>query len=262
MLPKVVRPFGLAACLAIVSTAVPTRADGPAPCFEAFASGQRLLASAKLMAAQSSFGACVNDTTCPAPPLLKDCAEQLAAVNRRVPSIVVVADKAPPNTKIFIDADATPRDLDGRAIDLDPGYHDVELRSPEARVATRVLMAEGQKLERVALAFHVESVPPPPLRRLEPTPHRSHAATWILGGVGIAALGAFGVLGAVGQVGYDGCVAQGCSSSAVDTLSIERGTAWAALGVGVVSLSVATVLFFLRDGRPTSHAARPWLLAF
>jgi hypothetical protein len=250
MLPKAVTRWGLAVCCA-ASTAIvatPARADGPAPCFEAFANGQRQLASGKLVGAQSSFSACVNDATCPAPPLLKDCAEQLATVNRRVPSIVVVVDNAPSNTSVFIDRDPTPHEVDGRAIDLDPGFHDVEARSPNAGVATRVLMAEGQKLERVALAFHKTEtlLPPPLLHRTELAPRRSHATTWILGGIGIAAVGAFGVLAGVGQVGYDGCVTSRCSSSAIDTLSIERGTAWAALGVGVVSLSIAAILYFVR----------------
>jgi hypothetical protein len=69
------------------------------------------------------------------------------------------------------------------------------------------------------------------------------AASWLLGGVGVAAMGVFGYFGVRGMLDADHlrstCV-PACSSSDVADVHTKLVVADVALGVGVVSLVAAT----------------------
>lgn len=249
-------------------------ADRP-PCFDAFAAGQELAQKNEFRAAREKFRVCLGDATCPAPPLLKDCLDDLHGVEARIGSIVVEAIDAHGGSLIdvtlAIDGVEVTTKLDGKAIELDPGEHLLVLHAEKKKPFERkVLVGEGEKLKRVVATMEdVEGAQPPIAPTTEvAAEHRASTAVWIFGAVGIAGVVGFGTLGLLGQHTYDDCRDHGCDSSTTSRLKLERTLAWTSLGVGVASLATAGILYFSsgssNDGAhvgvaPTPGGASAWL---
>jgi hypothetical protein len=242
VLPKVTLAPRAALAFAVLATSATVRAE--APCFAAFTDGQRASVAGKLLEARARLSACVSDKTCPAPPLLTDCAKQLEAVNARLGSIVVSLSDGSTRARVSVDGTVVATSIDGKAIELDPGTHHVVAgRDGAPELALDVLVPEGAKLRQVVLQGHDVRRPTPPPPPLEAKPR---IAAWAIGGVGIALVGAFGVVAGVGQATYGGCPSKGCSASTLGTLRVERAVAWTALGVGAVALVASTALFTIK----------------
>ncbi|HLK39139.1 MAG TPA: hypothetical protein VKU41_20395, partial [Polyangiaceae bacterium] len=111
------------------------------------------------------------------------------------------------------------------------------------------------------------SVGPPSgasLPALEPVVEtRSKTAAWVFAIGGGVSLAAAGVLSGVGWATHENlkssCGATGCSESRVEPLRILWPASFVALGVGVVSVVVATVLFATGSRETPFHTA--WLRA-
>jgi len=226
---------------------VPAFAD--APCFGAFTEGQELAKKSKLLAARARLAACVADTTCPAPPLLRDCQEALTSVDARIGSIVLSSDA--PLGNVTVTVDGTAAALDGKAIELDPGTHHVELTIPNrAPVVRDVLVTEGEKLKRVSIELPVA----PREKPVEIVRTSPPYAAWIFGGVALAAGIGFGVLAGTGQATYDECQSNGCSAGTMDGLRTERVVTWVIAGVGVAA-AVTSIVLFATHGSHKNRAA-------
>jgi hypothetical protein len=231
-----------ALAFAVIATSATVRAE--APCFAAFTDGQRASAAGKLLEARARLSACVSDKACPAPPLLKDCSQQLDAVSARLGSIVVSLSDGSTRARVSVDGSVVAPAIDGRAIELDPGmHHVVAARDGAPESALDVLLPEGAKLKQVVL--RVPDTRPPKPSPL-PVEAKARVSAWVVGGVGLAFVGAFGVVTAVGQTTYGGCPSAGCSASTLGTLRVERAVAWTALGVGAATLVASTALFTIK----------------
>jgi hypothetical protein len=74
----------------------------------------------------------------------------------------------------------------------------------------------------------------------------------VFGGVAAASLVVFGALAVTGQNRFDSCASsKTCSDTEKDSLRLERGVAWATLGLGVVALGAAAWIFFTQ--RPAAR---------
>jgi hypothetical protein len=153
----------LIAALAVPAAAEPTDAVA---CAEAFERGQIQRNAGKLMAARSDLLACAQ-TSCPE-LVRRECVLLHTEVDTAVPSIVVTAGDATgrdlADARLFVDGQLATERLDGRAIELDPGPHDLRVEIAGGEPLKKALVVpEGQKAQLVRFEFPakqpVESVP-------------------------------------------------------------------------------------------------------
>jgi hypothetical protein len=242
------RPSIVALLLSAGLVAGGARADDEArlACIRGAERGQLLLRNHHLSAARSTLAECARDAC---PGLVKrDCTAWLEQAAAAMPSIVVSAKSVEGGDllegRVLVDGKPLEDGLDGRARDLEPGFHVVRL---EPRLGEPVeesfVIREGEKGRRLTLRVR----PPLVARRVRaPVP----ASTYVLGGTGLVALTTFGIFGTMGVVNFEqnGC-GHGCSPDVGRSVSSSFVVADVSLGVAVVSLTVATILL----------VRRPWL---
>jgi hypothetical protein len=253
------RGASLAASVALLSFLSPTlaRAEGNGDpieaCVSAASEGQKLQRAGKLRDARATFLSCMKPE-CPA-EVKHVCDRFLTSVEASLPTVILGATDGAGqdlfSVRVVIDGALTTESLDGKAMPIDPGPHVVRFeRAGGAPTELRVLIREGEKNRALAVSF------PPDKRAHSPEPLAERApapvGAYVVGGVGVLALGAFTVLAIHGQGRYDDCRAHGCTSGATDSLSVERGFAFGTLAVGVVALGIATWLFLDHPAPKTS----------
>jgi hypothetical protein len=275
-MPALMRRAGLVVGAAVALSFAPARAalaeDAVRVCIDASTQGQTLRQQGHLLGARDRMIECARDA-CPA-VVRSHCARWLGEIENRIPSVVVRAQDASGadlvDARVLIDGHASK--LDGRAVPLDPGQHVVAVEHGGTRKEERVILVEGEASRLVMLRF----APPPPGMPVEaplaPPAHTGGVptATWILGGVGLAALGAatyFG-LAAKGQLDHlDATCSPNCTDAQTqpgrtDALAFDilLATGGAAIGAAIVwALAFPPSV----EIRPTAHgAAASWTLRY
>jgi hypothetical protein len=255
--------FGL---LGFALLGVPRRAradDQTHACIVASEEGQQLRAQRKLVTASEKFAQCVRDV-CPG-AVRKACLAWRAEVETAIPSIVLAARDAAGRdlsaVKVSIDGSATAEQLDGRTLPVDPGPHLVRFEPANGEpLEERIIVRQGEK-NRV-----IQVVIGPPSMSTAPTPRSGPAgvplAAWVLGGVGVVALGSFAVFGLVGQSDRNSlehsCVpTETCNPSAVTSMRTNLIVADVSLGVGIASAGGAVYFALARRSADTPVASVP-----
>jgi hypothetical protein len=244
--PRHVRPrtCWLAAIAAFAAAASPARAalaDGTDACIASAEHAQRLRLAGQLRAARGELLVCARES-CPG-PVASDCKRWLGEIDTALPSIVVRAVDGQGNetTEVRVSIDGTPvaTHLDGRPIAADPGEHVLvaEGANGSASASVRFVLREGEHDRLVSVDFPS----PAPAARVP-------AASWILGGVGVAALGAGATLWALGMGEradlLDNCGKNGrvCSAGDETPAKTKLLVGDIAFGGGLVSLGAAVWL--------------------
>lgn len=218
---------------------------------------QEARAAGKLVEARDALLLC-SRRDCPN-LVQEDCVGWLAEVKADTPTIVLDAKddrgaRVKPSS-IRIDGAPITTGLDGQALEIDPGDHEVVFEATGlATVTVHVLAKAGTKNQTVTATF----VTTPPPRGGSKLP------AFILFGVAGASLLTFGGLAIAGQVEFDGFDAckPGCVQDDVDRVEREFIAADVMLGVAGAALATGVVLFFVLPGAkaaPTSAslAVRP-----
>jgi hypothetical protein len=213
-------------------------------CMSAPVEGQQLHKAGKLIEAHEKFQVCARPT-CPA-EIVSDCIRWAREVDDATPSVVVAARDAEgrdlEGVRVFIDG--APVTIGVRAIPLDPGPHIFTFkRDGVPDIEDHTLIHEGEKNRSVTATFGRAPGAEHPTATTRPVP----ASVWILGAVGLLSLGAFATFSAIGisDRAANHCDT-GCTQSQKDDVDTKFIVADVTLGVGVVALGVATVLFFAR----------------
>jgi hypothetical protein len=236
--------------------------EGPAQCLQAYEDGQRLRRQGDLLSAAQQLLVC-GGPACPV-RMQRDCQRWSDEVQRSLPAVVFRvrgADHANlPGASITIDGGA-PQPLDGRALHMNPGQHQVVFEHPGyVPLRTPVFITEGEKLEPHDVTLTALSelgrapLAPLPALPLEPAPaapraHRSWTgpvaagAVAALGGVGLAY---FGSSAKSGERALDRCTPD-CSPGSVDAVKRDYLMANLSLGVGVAALIGAGLMLLLDD---------------
>ncbi len=266
-------------------------ADDKAACIAASAAGQTLRDDHKLVEAREQFRACAG-VQCPL-VVQKACTTWLGDVEKALPTVVVTAKDATGadlfDVRVTVDGAPLTTKLDGSAVPMNPGPHTFHFDFPGgASQEQPVLVAEGQKNQRVAVVLKAApSSPQPPQapssplpQALPPAPHGSPAAPPVadttshgLGGMRIAALalGGAGVAGIVvgsyfgldalskrnqsnadcpgGSTGY--CSGTGVSLSKDAVSSANVSTVAFAAGLGALAGGAVLWLLAPRDAPST-----------
>jgi hypothetical protein len=239
-------------------------ADDTHDCVVASNEGQVLRDDHKLLQAEADFATCSREV-CPA-PVRKACVDWRQELALRVPTLVPAAHDATGRdllqVRVLIDGKLAAETLDGKPIAVNPGPH-VLLFEPSDGPAREenVIAREGERDRLISVELGpplAASVVPAPQGPSEVRRPLLPAASWILGGVGVVALGSFAYFGLTGQSQkndlQNSCAsAQTCAPSDVSSMHTKLIVADVSLGVGIVALAISAYLALTQ--RPTSNIA-------
>ena len=244
----------LALGLALAAPAI-AHADDKAACFDASEKAQKLKNDKKLVDARAQFIICARES-CPS-VVRVECAKSLTDVENAMSTVVVRARDAEGkdliDVKVYVDGNLLLPKLQGTAVPVDPGEHKFRYEFPNGTsVEDTVLIAEGEK-DRVLRAELKETAvsvsggggggggggETSKGGGIGPGP-------FIVGGIGLAALGVFIGLQVDAQGTYsdmkNGCGLSGsCDPSKVSSLGTEFGVSGVMLAVGGVALAAGVV---------------------
>ena len=258
--------IGLAALA--VATAGVAHADTK-ECSSAYVEAQKQRKAGALRKAREQLILCGKDSCLAA--VKKDCVAWLDEVNASMPSVVVEAKgldgRETLEVKVTVDGEVVAEQLGTGSIEVDPGVHRFRFEHrDQPPVEQEVIVREGQKHKPVEVSFAKSSpsAPPPAVTTTaapspdapEPAPNRTLA--YVLGGVGLVAIGAATALwisaeSSRGTLEDSGCSPR-CAEGDVDSIRTRRIIGDVALGVGVAAVAVG-VYFFLKPPGASNKAA-------
>ena len=257
--------------LACTLLAAPSRAADEQTCVAAYDESQRTRRAGKLIKTRDTLLVCAQES-CPA-AVSKACTRWLEEVKASLPTVVLGAKDGTGrdiiDVEVFDGATSISDKLDGRAVPLDPGAHELRFVFPDgAEVVERVLLRESEKNRAVTAQL---PSPPPAPRQVKgkpepaetpapaPTPPSAGPPTVsiVLGAVGVAALASFAYFGITAQRDADDLdesCAPNCPKSDTDAVKDKALIADISLGVGIASLAGAT--YFWVTAHPASGGSR------
>jgi hypothetical protein len=150
---------GVAIVVSILSAGPPAFGQDVGTCNAAYERADVLIHgpnSDKLLEARESVRTCAG-TGCQS-WMIKDCTQWLSDLERRIPSVVLLASDAFGNdvaaVVVTVDATIISTRLDGRAIEMNPGERTFVFEGPGGeRVERKSLIREGEKDQVVAVTF-------------------------------------------------------------------------------------------------------------
>jgi hypothetical protein len=257
--------------LALVLAAYASRGDAQdtEECIQAYEQAQTLRLDRKLIEAHEQLVICTR-ATCPA-AVTMDCWRWLSEAEDAMPGLAISVQAEGGgdlvDVKVSIDGKLLTGDWMGRATRVNPGTHALRAEAPGFHTSEETVVArEGEKSRVVTIKLRSLTAPVQPV---QPTPLSlsTDAAgsrqvgwpTYVLAGVGVAALAAGGVVGYLGnkdaQDMKDECKPT-CPQSRVDDAKMKLITANVAFGVGGAALLGALVTYLLsKPAAPASDVA-------
>jgi hypothetical protein len=282
------RGFLLAAAVVALGMARPAyAAAGSAAekeaCVSAYEKAQVLRKNGKLVEAKEKLVVCAQ-STCPS-IARQDCATWLTEVASSIPTIVIEAMDASgrptQNVRVLMDGDVLAEKLDGTALAVNPGAHQLRFELADDHAATRtheesVLVLQGDRNRKISVSF---APPPAPDRAETPAPTQIAApqpsartpeapaprtsppvAGFVFAGaavVGFASFTFFGLSGVTKENSLRNTCAPACPHADVDGVLNRYRVADVSLVLGLVSGIAATWLLWPRaDAAPATGHAR------
>jgi hypothetical protein len=254
---------GLLAALwaAIALSASSARADDSVrACIAASTDGQTLRNRGALLGARDRFLACARDA-CPE-VVRSQCARWLADLEQRTPTIVVRAQDATGRDRAdaSIAIDGAVAKLDGHPVPLDPGEHVLTVTIDAQKKSEKLLVVEGERTRVVVV--RLDAAPAAPVNEAPPAepPSRSvPLGAWIVGGVGIAAIGggvAFALAARSDLDALNASCSPHCTDAQTHTGRTHALLADILFGVGGVAIAGAVVWAFVLPSSSPSSALR------
>ena len=255
----------LAFVAAILTVSATARADEKKACVAASDEAQTLRDQGRYREARAALNACAREA-CPA-LVRRQCESWLSELEVSQPTLVLGARDPKGNdvaeARVLLDGAPVLDALEGRPVPVDPGEHVVRYEAPgTVPVEQHIVVLVGEKNRALTASLSPISAPAPAL----PTPGRSvevpadsgpsqasvPAAAWVFAGIGGVAAGSLTVFGLEAIHGSNQLRATcepHCHPSQVDPIRTQAIAADVSLGVGLVSLGIATWLF-LNRGTP------------
>jgi hypothetical protein len=240
-------------------------ADVKQQCADAYVQTQTARKASKLRGAREQVLLCAQNA-CP-DVVKKECAVWLTEIDASMPTVVFEARDASGSetsaVRVFFDGQVLKEQLDGKAVTIDPGEHRVRYElEGQAPIEELVVIREGEKNRRLSITF-LKAAPgtsPPGSDTSGGGAGGVPPITYVLGGVGVVGIGlfaTFGILGVSDKSELEDTCAPNCSESDVDGVRAKLIAADVSLGVGVVALGVAAVLFFTAPPATAAPAPAP-----
>jgi hypothetical protein len=251
----------LMAASSVIAFAAPAHADDADRCADQAETAPVLREKGRWLEARSLYERCAADA-CPR-VVRTDCREALADLNRAIPklSVRVRDDGGRDRVEVRVEIDGVSVGAEERArgVDVDPGRHVVRAHLDGSGAAQRlepqeqivvVDPADRARVVEIVLTRPAPAAATAPATALPPravAPQRNRTAAVIVGSVGLALLAGFTAVGSSTYADYTHLQAtcgHACNRADVDSLRTRGVIADSLLGAGLVSLVVATVLWF------------------
>ncbi|MGE0323750.1 MAG: hypothetical protein AB7S68_15670 [Polyangiaceae bacterium] len=218
-------------------------------CLDASERGQRERDGGELKSARESFVTCSNQA-CPR-VVQKDCVAWLNDVERRVPSLVLRVRDPDGNdiaeVQLRIDDAQEAQTLDGNALVMDPGKRVFHFeRAGYVSQSQEIVVREGEQarlVDVVLVPLAAQHSADAGSRAVGPKDAGGGVPTlaWVLGGVGVVALGSYAYFGLQAKSerdDLDSCKPT-CPEADVDSARSKWLLSNVSCGVGVVALGAA-----------------------
>jgi hypothetical protein len=242
-------------------------------CAQAYESAQEEKANGRLKDAIEHLKTCIAPSC--AEFIREDCVRWMDQAESALPTVVFSVREAGEDlTEVEILCDDKPltRKLDGKALPVDPGLRDFTFTVPGLAPMTRqVLIREGERSRIIKVEFSRSSVAPPsPSANATTTAEpevrpKGRILPYALAGVGalgIAGFATFALLGSSQQDELGRTCSPFCQSSQVDSVKTKFLLADVSLGVGLISLGVATYIFVKNHGANAANVAPSTSVSF
>jgi len=243
-------------------------ADNPQACARAYEKAQEEKSAARLRSAIGYLKTCIAPA-CPA-FIREDCVRWMDQTEMALPSVVFSVredGKDQTDVKILYDNHPLTGKLDGKALPVDPGLHEFIFSMPgHAPIARQVLVREGERNRAINVEFNrpVEIIPlterssgsAESALQAESDRRSGRLVSYAFGGVGvlgIAGFTAFAILGNNQQRDLERTCSPYCQSGPIDSVKTKYLLADVSLGVGLVSLGVATYLWVRSRGKDAAE---------
>jgi hypothetical protein len=251
----------------------------PNACVQANQDAQDLRNKGQLREARAQLLVCANKS-CNA-VIRGDCEKWLKEVDEETPSIVVrvVDSRGQDVLGANVTVDGARIELDGKPVSVDPGQRTIKARAKSGDVAeAKVLVVQREKARVIEVKLANELSPDG--TRLEATPRGDGSSApshppagestpttggWptipiTLGAIGVVALGAFAFFEITGQSAYrdleNGCGrTKSCRDTDIDPVKSKFVAAGVSLGVGVLALGAAAVVYFTSKSSASASSA-------
>lgn len=204
-----IRRFALVLTVMAIPTAASAQNAEQDACDAAFTASDVAVKGHKLVSARDQLRVC-GRSICGS-RMSDDCSKQLAALESRIPAIVLRAENAgqPTDASVLVDGKQLVAHIDGRSVDLDPGAHTFTFVLADGRKKdVTVTVSESDKGQKVTAIFDPPPSPPPPMvgDSDPPKPESSIAPNgsngsllrttgFVIGGAGIVGLGVGAIFG-------------------------------------------------------------------
>ena len=244
------------------------RADEePLTCAQAYEKAQEEKTTGRLNAAIEHLKGCI-DPSC-AKFIREDCVRWMDQTESALPTVVFsVREDGKDITDVEILCDDKPLTgtLDGKALPVDPGLHDFSFSVPGlAPIARQMLIREGERNRIINVEFsrpHEKVTAPLPFLAAKTTPPAEPGerpgvrilpyALAGVGALGVAGFTLFAILGNSQKAELERTCSPFCQTSQVDSVKTKYDLADACLGVGIISLGVATYMLVKSRGQRES----------
>jgi hypothetical protein len=220
-----------------------------------------------LLAAREQYLACASATDCPS--MVRDeCQQALAELKLAIPTLVVsVVDQQKRDLAAArLSLDGRPILLDGRAIEVDPGLHQLVAEQGALRSELDVMATEGEANRRVELTLAAPDAKPlaAPLAPDRGAQPRSKTALYAFGGTAVLGAAGFTIFSLSGhsQMNELEKCKPYCATEDVQSVRTKYLLADISLAVGVVALG-ATIYTLLSSGsaKPAQSSRVSWDVA-
>lgn len=262
--------------MAVVSVVRPALGDTKAECAKAYESSQEQKSGGKLLAARESLVTC-SQSGCPS-FIKKDCAKWLSEVEGAIPTVVFSAKAKGADltdVKVTLGDQTLAEALDGKAIPIDPGTHTFVFESAKhGSKELKFVVKEGQKAQNIEVVFGGAdddgegggaaagggdggSHDGGSTSLSTDDVKGSKTLGYVLAGVGVVGIGGFAYFALSGKSDEKNLACadkKTCSDSDIDPIKKKYLFADISLGVGVVSLGVATYLLVTSGGKKEAPA--------
>ena len=271
------RSVAVAVVLSLTASSLPAFAQDKEACVASSESAQKLRSQKKLKAARKEILKCAQDA-CPA-VVKKDCVTWLAEVDDSMPTVILSAKDGAGNdvtdVRVLIDGEPLTEKLEGSPVAVDPGLHTFRFEPLGAKtpgivpVESKILVRETEKNRVVSVTLgekpKVADKPPenpPPSSKLPDTAPGARTiptGTYVFGAVALASFVGFAYFGLSGRADRDNLqdtCAPYCNKADEKPAKTKLLLADISLGVGIVSVGIATVLFVTAPTEPKKTGLR------
>ena len=243
-------------------------AENPQDCAQAYEKAQEEKTAGRLSGAVAYLKACIA-LECPA-FIREDCVRWMVQTEGALPTVVFSVEQDGndvTDVEILCDNKPLTGKLDGKALPIDPGLHAFSFRMPgHVAIERKILAREGERNRIIKVAFNSSTKLLPPIalsstiaktdRQDAPDPRSGKLVPYActgLGVLGLAGFTTFAILGNSKQGELERTCSPNCRPGQVDSVKTKYLLADVSMGVGLVSLGVATYWWVRNHGKDATE---------